>query len=259
MRKAIRALALLACLGILGLGGLAKADDASAACGHWHVDPLSTYTGPVPVGLFCSHQGNPQYTWTVPDEVTAAHFSVSGGDDPVGETTGGHVEARLDLVPGSELTMEMGGEGEATVVRLGEEPLVVAAGGSEAESNFVIPSATEVEIEEPGAPQEEPFTNGRIDVEWTYWFEGEDPPVERLAGAAILPSPPTASCAVPRLKGLRPVAARKALALANCRLGRITRRPARRGQRGRVLRQTPATGAAFPSGTAVDLVVGRRP
>lgn len=250
---------LLVCVGMLGLGGLVKADGASAACGHWHVDPLWTYTGPIPVGLFCSHQGNPKYTWTVPDEVTTAHFSVFGADDPEHEVAGGIVEAWLDLVPGSELTLEMGGEGEASVVRLGEEALIVAGGGDGVEPNFVVPSASEVETEEPGAPRTEPFGNGRIDVEWTYWFEGEEPPVETLPGAAVLPAPPTATCVIPRLKGLRPVAARRVLALANCRLGRITRRPARRGQRGRVLRQALATGATFPSGSAVDLVVGRRP
>lgn len=259
MRKALRAITLLACVGMLALGGLVKVDGAKAACGYVHVDPLPTYTGPIPASLHCNHWGNPVHTWTVPDGVTTAQFSVFGGDDPVGETTGGHIEARLDLTPGSELTLETGGEGEATVVRLGEEPLIVAAGGDEAEPNFVVPSATEVEIEEPGTPQAEPFTNGRIDVEWTYWVEGEKAAEETFPGAAVLPGPPATPCVVPRLKGLRPVAARQALARARCAFGRITRQPARRGQRGRVLRQVPAAGSTFPSGTTVAVVVGRRP
>jgi hypothetical protein len=64
-------------------------------------------------------------------------------------------------------------------------------------------------------------------------------------------------CVVPRLRGLRLRAARAALARADCRTGRVTRAPAGRSRRGRVLRQSPAPGSRPRYPAQVRLVVGR--
>jgi alpha-tubulin suppressor-like RCC1 family protein len=67
-------------------------------------------------------------------------------------------------------------------------------------------------------------------------------------------------CVVPRVVGLRLARARAALARADCRAGRISRRYARK-QRGRVIGQSPAAGERRAAGTAVALAVsrGRKP
>ena len=63
-------------------------------------------------------------------------------------------------------------------------------------------------------------------------------------------------CVVPRVRGLRLVDARAALARADCRTGRVTRKQAGASKRGRVLTQSARAGSkpGFPS--AVRLVVG---
>ena len=252
---------LLACVGALVLAALIRTEDANAACGFWHTDPGPHYTGPLPAGIFCDYSGDPEFTWTVPREATTARFSVFGADDPGSEAAGGHVDAKVELTPGPEITLKVGGEGGASSVRLGEEPLIVAGGGDGVEPNFVAPSAFEVETEEPGAPKGEPWSDGSINVEWTYWFEGEDLPTEPPVPPVPprLQDPQPTPCVVPRLKGLRPAAARKALSAAHCALGQLSRRPARRRRWGRIVRQTRAAGAILPSGAAVGVVVGRRP
>lgn len=257
MRKAFSALLALASIGVLAAAP-AGAEDAELGCGHFHADPAPGYTGPLPVGLICDQPGN--FTWTVPEEAAdTTRFMVYGADGAGEEGSGGHVDARLDLTPGSEITLEVGGEGEASIIRLGKEQLIVAGGGNGVEPNFVSPAAFEVKAEEPGTPGADPWPDGHIYVEWTRWYKGERP--------ADLPRPEDpspastsqATCVVPRLKGLRPVAARKVLTEAGCAFGEVTRNPARRRRRGRILRQAPAPGTSLPLGAVVDVVVGRRP
>ena len=86
-------------------------------------------------------------------------------------------------------------------------------------------------------------------------------------GAALGTSAPAAAptpaasdavlCVVPRLKGRRLKAARKALRRAHCRLGKVSRRKAPR-RAGRVLKQSRRPGRELPEGTRVALRVGRR-
>lgn len=263
MRKAFSALLALASIGVLAAAP-AGAEDAELGCGHFHADPAPGYIGPLPVGLICDQPGN--YAWTVPEEAAdTTRFMVYGADGAGEAGSGGHVDARLDLVPGSEVTLEVGDEGEASVIRLGEEQLIVAGGGNGVEPNFVSPAAFEVEAEEPGLTAAGPWPDGHIYVEWTRWYEGERPadlPQPEDLPRTEDPSPPStpqATCVVPRLKGLRPVAARKVLTEAGCAFGEVTRNPARRHRRGRIVRQATAPGTSLPLGAVVDVVVGRRP
>jgi PASTA domain len=64
-------------------------------------------------------------------------------------------------------------------------------------------------------------------------------------------------CIVPRLRGKTLRQARVALARGSCRLGRVTRRPAARTRRGRVIGQRPAPGRRLPDRSRVNIVLGR--
>lgn len=64
-------------------------------------------------------------------------------------------------------------------------------------------------------------------------------------------------CTVPKLRGKRIAAARKALKRAHCRAGKVRRKRGPKAKRGRVLKQVPRAGKAVPAGAKVDLTVGR--
>lgn len=260
MGRVFSAAAALACAGTLILAPLAKADSADAVCAQTHADPVPGYSGPLPVGIECRHQFAPEVTWTAPPTSTIYRFWVYGAGDSSSETRGGRVVATLDLTPGTTLTLRMGGDGEASAVLLGEEPLLVAGGGDGLEPNYITPTATDSEAEEPGSSEGWPW-EGEIFVEWTRWYEGEDFE-EELPQPQDPPAPDLpqlAHCVVPHLRGLKPIAARKVLEQAQCTLGKVSHRPARRHRRGRVVHQFPVPGASLPVGAAVKLTVGRRP
>jgi hypothetical protein len=96
-------------------------------------------------------------------------------------------------------------------------------------------------------------------------------PGQPLATAAAplgvgVPTPPTPTppakhgasvCVVPRVLGTKLAAARKALAAADCRAGKISRRRSSRASRGRVISQSPRAGRHRPAGASVNLTVGR--
>lgn len=71
--------------------------------------------------------------------------------------------------------------------------------------------------------------------------------------------PPPPRCVVPRVVGLRLAAARKKIARAKCRVGKVRRAHVRSARRaGRVIAQSPRAGTRHNAGTKVNLVVGRR-
>ena len=77
--------------------------------------------------------------------------------------------------------------------------------------------------------------------------EGGPPPPARAA----------ARCRVPKLRGKTLRTAGRALRRAHCRIGRIARRRARKGKRGRVLSQAPRAGSWRAGGTRVKLTLRR--
>jgi trypsin len=79
----------------------------------------------------------------------------------------------------------------------------------------------------------------------------EPPPVQAPFAPKVL------RCVVPRLRGKTLLAARRALARANCRLGAVTRAYSTRVRAGRVLRQRPASGARLARFTRVNVVLSR--
>jgi hypothetical protein len=77
------------------------------------------------------------------------------------------------------------------------------------------------------------------------------PPVEPQ------PVPRVARCAVPRLKGKTLLGARRALARANCRLGRVTRSYSTSVAFGRVIRQQPTAGRRLARNARIGVVLSR--
>jgi hypothetical protein len=61
-------------------------------------------------------------------------------------------------------------------------------------------------------------------------------------------------CVVPKLKGKKLKASKKALGRADCKLGKVTRR---HGKPGKVLKQNPKPGKVLAPGTKVKLTVGK--
>ena len=68
-------------------------------------------------------------------------------------------------------------------------------------------------------------------------------------------------CTVQNVRGRTLPIARRTLARANCRVGKIRRAYSKNVKKGRVISQKPRFGAVLPGGGKVDLVVsrGRRP
>ena len=65
------------------------------------------------------------------------------------------------------------------------------------------------------------------------------------------------ACSVPRLRGLKQLAAKKLLVKRGCSLGRVTRVRSRRVARGRVVAQRPAPGIRLARGARVRVVLSR--
>ena len=84
---------------------------------------------------------------------------------------------------------------------------------------------------------------------------GSSPAASNPGGASG--GSPGAVCRVPKLKGKTLAAAKKALAKANCRLGKIKKKKAARRLRGHVLSQSPASGRSLARGAKVAVVVGK--
>ena len=84
---------------------------------------------------------------------------------------------------------------------------------------------------------------------------GGAPPV--ADGGAPPPARAAARCRVPKLRGKTLRTAGRALRRAHCRIGRIARKRARKGKRGRVLSQAPRAGTRRAGGTRVKLTLRR--
>jgi hypothetical protein len=194
----------------------------------------------------------------VPDTVTKAEFRLFGADDPAAGQ-GGDVKASLAVTPGEILLLQLGSKGGASSVLRGESPLLIAGGGNGAEPNYVAPGATDVESEPPGGPNP-PFPgNGSIYVSWSAGWFGDRPENNGSTGNDGWPEPVPARCLVPRLRGLRPGAARSAIAANRCTAGAFARLPARRRMRGRVVSQAPPPGTVLPAGSAIAAILGAPP
>lgn len=80
----------------------------------------------------------------------------------------------------------------------------------------------------------------------------EDNPPPRTGGSGA-----NHACRVPNVIGKKLPAAASALSRAHCKLGKVSKRHASRNKKGRVVAESPSAGARRPTGTKVNLVVGR--
>jgi hypothetical protein len=88
------------------------------------------------------------------------------------------------------------------------------------------------------------------------------PPPPPVSPPPTSPTPPTGSavrCVVPRLRGKTLALARRRLAAAHCRVGRIIRVYSRSVRRNRVVRVSPHAGTRLAAGARVTLIVSRGP
>jgi beta-lactam-binding protein with PASTA domain len=67
----------------------------------------------------------------------------------------------------------------------------------------------------------------------------------------------TGRCGVPNLADQKLAAAKRAIVVAGCHLGRVARAYSRTVRAGRVVSQAPKPGALRPPGARIDLVVSR--
>jgi hypothetical protein len=90
---------------------------------------------------------------------------------------------------------------------------------------------------------------------------GLDARLDRTAGTNAAPTstapaaPGPGACVVPKVKGVKAAAARKAIRRAHCKPGKETRRAHVKVKRGRAIGTKPKAGTSLPAGTAVELVI----
>jgi hypothetical protein len=130
--------------------------------------------------------------------------------------------------------------------------------GSIPAASFVVNSESEIAAVSPAAAGEGPVdvsvtTNaGTSPAAGGARFTYANPP----APTPPIPATPqivAATCTVPKLTGKKVRAGRKALAKAQCNLGKVSGRP---GKGAKVLKQVPKPGAKVPAGTKVNVTVG---
>jgi hypothetical protein len=74
---------------------------------------------------------------------------------------------------------------------------------------------------------------------------------------APAPGPAKKQCVVPKLRGKRLSAAKRALRKAHCGVGHITRRRSSTVRKGKVITTKPKAGSRRPAGTKVALALSR--
>ncbi|HEY6729425.1 MAG TPA: PASTA domain-containing protein [Solirubrobacterales bacterium] len=83
----------------------------------------------------------------------------------------------------------------------------------------------------------------------------------RIDGFPIIdpPPPPARRCKVPNLNRRKFKAAKKAIRLSPCKLGKVKRRPSKKVPKGKVVSQRPKAGKQVAAGTKVTVVVSNGP
>lgn len=100
-----------------------------------------------------------------------------------------------------------------------------------------------------GQPADPPVATGAVQI--------TQPGPELNGGQGGSSSGSHEACVVPHLIGKKLAAAKRDLAAAHCRAGKISHRKTRRAHRGHVVAQSKPAGAHLLNGAPVNLVVGR--
>lgn len=124
----------------------------------------------------------------------------------------------------------------ASAVKFGDVPAASFKAESETKVTAVAPASTRVgEVDVTVTTLAGTSATGRAD---RFLYEG---------------------CVVPKLKGKKVRAAKRTLGRADCKLGTVTIRKARKAKKGKVLKQGSKPGKVLAPGTKVNLVVGGTP
>jgi hypothetical protein len=227
------------------------------------VDPLPQrvidFTGTETASL--SYTGAEQ-TWTVPVGIDRAAFELVGGE---GESTEprGHVLAGFEVKPGETFGIEVGGPGEDTTLHRWASmfDVVRAAGGDTERANYLPGDASPAEeFWEGGGVGGQPGAGTALIRFWhsTSSGEGSKDPEDSVRFVPPLAEGPSldALCVVPRLRGMRLRAARRALSRSHCILAGVRNRQAQKRMQGRVVRQSPRAGAMVAGSARVSVVLG---
>lgn len=80
--------------------------------------------------------------------------------------------------------------------------------------------------------------------------------VATVAGVATAPLPFTyEGCAVPKLKGKKLKASRKASTARDCKLGKVAKKKGATAKTGKVVKQKPAPGTVLAPGTKINVTL----
>jgi hypothetical protein len=138
-----------------------------------------------------------------------------------------------------------------------------AVGGDPAMSGAqlaVSAGAHTLESEGPFGVEVYGFDPGALDAfGWPgAWGDGSRAPVP--PGGPVAPTgsgaPPAAKCRVPKLRGKKLKAAKKALIKKDCKLGRVKKKKGATKNSGKVVKQKPAPGKLLPAGSKVKVTLG---
>jgi hypothetical protein len=149
--------------------------------------------------------------------------AITSVDPDFGPVAGGTVVT----ITGSDLTA-------TSAVKFGDVPA----------TSFTVESETKITATAPRSK-----TVGAVDVTAT-----------TLAGTSVTSRADRfyyEGCAVPKLKGKKLRAAKKAIGRAGCKLGKVTRRMGKAKQRGKVLKQQPKPGKVLALHAKVNVTVGK--
>jgi hypothetical protein len=195
---------------------------------------------------------DPYWSPILADGATSAQTSAVNGLE-LGFNAEVQPAPRVVLVgPSSGLTaggtsVTVAGSDFATVtgVKFGSVPAASFAVNSEAQITATAPAAAAgpVDVSVTTVAGTSPPAAGD---QFTYTAPPSPPP----------PPPPTAappSCVVPKLVGKKLKGARKALAKANCKLGKVN---GEKGKTAKIVRQAPKPGASRTAGSAVAVMLG---
>ena len=102
-----------------------------------------------------------------------------------------------------------------------------------------------------------PGVNKTTGVAEVFHVESEGSWANSSTPKAILTNKALAACVVPKLKGLKLRAAKNALAIGRCHLGRVTKVYAKPAKRGRVLSQSKRAGKRLAIGAKINVKIGK--
>ena len=143
--------------------------------------------------------------------------------------------------------------------------------GGVAASGFTVDSASQITAvapaHSPGSVALTVTTAGGTSSDVTAQFAYEAPAAQVTGGNGTttppaanppptVPTPPAAMCVVPKLKGKKLKAAKKAIVAADCKVGKVTKAKGVTAATGKTVKQSPKVGTSKAAGSKVNVSLG---